>query len=137
MASDKTGAFHDEAMAIVDLPERILFLNRRQSWVVQTLTETLPRVRDDELRSDLAAMLRTHEANIGRANDVAGLVLKASRVVLIRPALLAAWQPKVSTNRCHAFCMSMLLVRVDRNSGRASFRHNRLPRFQSLETRGC
>jgi hypothetical protein len=65
-------------MAIGDLAERVLFLNHRQLWVVQTLNETLPRVRDDRLRADLAAMLRAHEANIARANEVG-----------------VAWQPKI------------------------------------------
>jgi hypothetical protein len=78
MASDKIDSFHEEAMAIVDFRERILFLNRCQSRVVRTLTETLPRVRDDKLRLDLAAMLGTHEANIARANDVADNVASGS-----------------------------------------------------------
>ncbi len=70
VASAKAGVSHGEATAIVDPAERIQFLVHRQSWIVQTLNETLPRVRDDRLRADLAAMLRTHEANIARANDV-------------------------------------------------------------------
>ena len=65
--SAKTGAFYEKAMAIADLEQRILFLNRGQSWVVRRLREMLPRVRDDQLQGDLAAMLRSHEANIALA----------------------------------------------------------------------
>jgi hypothetical protein len=66
------GSFHGKAMAIVDLGERITFLNRGQAWVVRKLREMLPRVRGDRLHADLAEMLRSHEANIALAADVAG-----------------------------------------------------------------
>jgi uncharacterized protein YeaO (DUF488 family) len=65
--SANTGAFFDKAMAIADLEQRVVFLNRGQSWVVRKLREMLPRVRDDKLRGDLAAMLRSQEANIALA----------------------------------------------------------------------
>lgn len=68
----KVGAFYGKAMAIADLSERIAFLNRGQGWVVRKLREMLPRVRPDQLHADLARMLRSHEANIALANDVAG-----------------------------------------------------------------
>lgn len=70
--STATGAFHGKAMAIADLHERISFLNRGQGWVVRKLREMLPRVRADGLHADLAEMLRSHEANIARAEQVAG-----------------------------------------------------------------
>ena len=69
--SSKVGAFYDKAMAIADLGDRIVFLNRGQGWVVRKLREMLPRVRDDQLHADLSAMLESHEANIALANDVA------------------------------------------------------------------
>jgi len=67
------GAFYEKAMAIVELGERLKFLNRGQGWVVKKLKEILPRVRDDRLHADLAEMLRLHEVNIARTNEVAGL----------------------------------------------------------------
>ena len=67
----KVGSFHDKAMAIPELGERIAFLNRGQGWVVRKLRELLPRVRSDRLHADLAEMLRSHEANIALATDVA------------------------------------------------------------------
>jgi hypothetical protein len=70
--SPKVGAFYDKAMAIPNLAERIAFLNRGQGWVVRKLRETLPRVRDNQLHTDLMEMLRSHEANIALATDVAG-----------------------------------------------------------------
>jgi nitronate monooxygenase len=69
-----TGAFYAKAMAIADLRERIVFLNRGQGWVARKLREVLPRVRDDRLYTDLSEMLRSHEVNIDLANDVAGRV---------------------------------------------------------------
>jgi hypothetical protein len=70
--SSVTGAFHGKAMAIADMSERISFLNRGQGWVVRKLREMLPRVRADALHADLAEMLRSHEVNIARADEVAG-----------------------------------------------------------------
>jgi hypothetical protein len=69
--SPKVGAFYDKAMAIGDLGERIAFLNRGQGWVARKLREALPRIRDDRLHTDLAEMLRSHEANIALAAGVA------------------------------------------------------------------
>jgi hypothetical protein len=67
--SQKVGAFYDKAMAVVDLGERVAFLNRGQSWVVRKLREILPRIRNNPLHADLTEMLRSHEANLGRADD--------------------------------------------------------------------
>jgi uncharacterized protein DUF6306 len=67
----KVGAFYGKAMAIADLGERVIFLNRGQAWVVRKLREMLPRVRSDRLHADLYEMLRSHEANIALAAEVA------------------------------------------------------------------
>jgi hypothetical protein len=65
----RIGAFHGKAMAIRDLKERIVFLNRGQGWVVRKLREVTPRVRDEALHADLAHMLSSHVANITLANS--------------------------------------------------------------------
>jgi hypothetical protein len=70
--SPKTGAFHGKAMAIADINERILFVNRGQGWVVRKLREMLPRLSDDQLHAELSEMLRSHEANIALANAAVG-----------------------------------------------------------------
>lgn len=69
--SPNVGAFYTKAMAIADLGERIAFLNRGQGWVARKLREMLPRLRDDRLHAELAKMLRSHEANIALANEIA------------------------------------------------------------------
>ena len=70
--SQAVGTFYDKAMAVVDLGERVVFLNRGQGWVARKLREILPRVRDVRLLADLNAMLVSHEANIVRARGVVG-----------------------------------------------------------------
>lgn len=72
--SPRAGAFYGKAMAIADLGERIVFLNRGQGWVARKLREILPRLRDDRLHADLALMLRSHEANIALADAAAGRI---------------------------------------------------------------
>jgi hypothetical protein len=67
----KVGAFYGKAMAIADLGERVVFLNRGQAWVVRKLREMLPRIRSDRLHADLSEMLRSREANIALAAEVA------------------------------------------------------------------
>jgi uncharacterized protein YeaO (DUF488 family) len=62
--SQATGAFHDKAMAITDVPARLAFLNRGQGWVVRKLKTLLPTVRDDAVHANLVAMLASHEQNI-------------------------------------------------------------------------
>lgn len=66
--SAKAGAFYGKAMAIADLGERIVFLNRGQGWVVRKLRDMLVWVEDESLRADLTEMLRSHEDNIALAN---------------------------------------------------------------------
>src|SRR5665213_2081053 len=63
----ETGAFYGKAMAIADLHERIVFLNRGQGWVVRKLRDMLPRLQGGRLHADLAEMLRSHEINIALA----------------------------------------------------------------------
>ncbi len=69
--STRTGAFHDKAMAIADLGERIAFISRGQGWVVRKLREMMPRIRDDRLHAQLAEMAQSHQDNIVRAGGEA------------------------------------------------------------------
>ena len=71
MPSSTVGSFYEKAMAIPDLGERIIFLNRGQGWVVRKLRAMLPRVRDNLLHADVSEMLRSHEANIVLAGGLA------------------------------------------------------------------
>jgi hypothetical protein len=64
----RTGAFYDKAMAIPDLRERMVFLNRGQDWVVRKLRVLLPRIGDERLGAELAEMLASHETNIAHVN---------------------------------------------------------------------
>jgi hypothetical protein len=68
--SPKVGAFYGKAMAIEEIGERIAFLDHSQGRVTHKLHEMLPRIRDDKLHVDLAAMRRSHETNIALANSV-------------------------------------------------------------------
>jgi len=68
-ASPRMGDFHARAMAIADLKERLVFLNRGQGWVVRKLREMMPRIQDEALYADLAHMLSSHVANITLANS--------------------------------------------------------------------
>jgi len=73
--SSKIGGFYEKAMAISELSERLVFLNRGQSWVVRKLREMLPRVRDYSLNHDLTEMLQSHEANIKLATEFSARAL--------------------------------------------------------------
>lgn len=66
--SSATGAFWGKAMAIPDLEQRLLFLNRGQAWVVRKLEALIPRFHDPRIRDDLQAMLTAHRANIERVD---------------------------------------------------------------------
>lgn len=68
--SRATGAFHQKALAIAGLLDRLAFLNKGQAWVVRKLEALTPRVRDEALHRDLREMLESHRGNIARANDV-------------------------------------------------------------------
>lgn len=62
--STRTGAFYGKAMAIVDLPQRLAFLNKGQAWVVRKLQALLPKIRSERIHGDVTAMLVSHEENI-------------------------------------------------------------------------
>ncbi len=62
--SQACGAFYDKAMAIADLPDRLRFLNRGQSWVVRKIEALTPRIRDDALHQALRVMAESHVVNI-------------------------------------------------------------------------
>lgn len=64
--STATASFLGKFLAIGGTRERLVFLNRRQAWIVRKLRDALPRVHDDLLREELRDMLELHEANIGR-----------------------------------------------------------------------
>lgn len=54
--SAKTDAFYDKALALPDFVDRLASLNRGQAWVVRNLEALLPKIRDEAIRADLAAM---------------------------------------------------------------------------------
>jgi hypothetical protein len=62
--SSATGAFWGKAMAIADVGQRLVFLNRGQAWVVRKLQALMPRVSDLQVRAELATMLAAHHHNI-------------------------------------------------------------------------
>lgn len=61
-----TGSFYEKVMAISDLHERLLFINRGQSWVVKRLVALIPRVGHENIKKGLQEMLEAHKANIQR-----------------------------------------------------------------------
>lgn len=67
-SSSATGAFWGKAMAIVDVDQRLSFLNRGQAWVVRRLEALIPRVPDAQVRADLGQMLEAHRTNIERVD---------------------------------------------------------------------
>lgn len=67
-ASLQTGAFHEKAMAIADVGERLAFLNRGQRWVVRRLEALLPQLDEPELQADLTRMLEGHKSNIDKVS---------------------------------------------------------------------
>lgn len=62
--SRKTGAFYEKAIAILDLKERLIFINRGQGWVVRRLSEIIPRMQDVNIRKQLEEMRDAHVDNI-------------------------------------------------------------------------
>lgn len=67
--SDQTGAFYGKAMAIADLQERLMFLNKGQSWVVRRLQQLIPRIADVQMQADLRDMLQAHEGKISQVES--------------------------------------------------------------------
>ncbi|SDS40645.1 DUF6306 domain-containing protein [Pseudomonas oryzae] len=63
----ETGSFHDKAMAIADMQQRLAFIDRGQQWVIRKLREHLPQCSDPLVRDELEAVLRIHEENSAAA----------------------------------------------------------------------
>lgn len=84
--TDRVGAFRDKAMAIADLGERLVFLNRGQDWVARKLRRMLPRVRDDRLHRDLSDMLQAHEANIDLTRETMTRETTDNEAIAAKPA---------------------------------------------------
>ena len=71
--SRKTGAFYEKAIAILDLKERLIFINRGQGWVVRRLSEIIPRIQDVNIRKQLEEMRNAHVDNIELVKKSLGL----------------------------------------------------------------
>lgn len=69
--STTTGAFWGKAMAIADMDQRLLFLNRGQAWVVRKLQALIPRIEDAQVQAELSVMLAAHHTNIERVEALA------------------------------------------------------------------
>ena len=67
--STATGGFYEKAIAIEDLKERLLFINRGQGWVVRRLEKLIPRIQDSHIRFQLQEMLDMHVLNVTRVNE--------------------------------------------------------------------
>lgn len=68
--SSVTGAFADKLARSETLAERLQLLNRGQAWVVRQLATALPQIDDPDLHADLTDMLRVHEDNIARCEEL-------------------------------------------------------------------
>lgn len=68
--SGVTGAFADKLARSETLTARLQLLNRGQAWVVRELATALPQIEDHDLHADLTDMLRVHEANIARCDEL-------------------------------------------------------------------
>ena len=62
--SRKTGEFYQKVIAITDIKERILFVNRGQAWVVRRLEALIPKVSQSDIKKGLEEMLEAHQTNI-------------------------------------------------------------------------
>ena len=67
--SSTTGAFYGKAMAIMDVDDRLKFLNRGQAWVVRKLEALIPHIEDSVAREELNSMLQAHHQNISRVEE--------------------------------------------------------------------
>ena len=67
--STATGDFYEKAIAIEELKDRLLFLNRGQAWVVRRLEKLIPRIQELDIRSQLQSMLDAHIQNIQRVEE--------------------------------------------------------------------
>jgi nitronate monooxygenase len=57
------GAFHDKAMAIADLDQRLAFVDRGQRWVIRRIEAQLPLCDDAFVKAELEEVLKTHVTN--------------------------------------------------------------------------
>ncbi|VTU28083.1 Nitronate monooxygenase [Variovorax sp. SRS16] len=57
------GAFHDKAMAIANLDERLAFVDRGQRWVIRRIEAQLPLCDDAFVKAELDEILKTHVTN--------------------------------------------------------------------------
>ena len=69
LPSTTTGDFYEKAIAIEDLKDRLLFLNRGQGWVVRRLEKLIPRIQESDIRAQLQTMLDAHIQNIQRVEE--------------------------------------------------------------------
>jgi nitronate monooxygenase len=69
LPSTTTGDFYEKAIAIENLKERLVFLNRGQGWVVRRLEKLIPRIKESYIRSQLQLMLDAHILNIRRVEE--------------------------------------------------------------------
>ena len=70
LPSSNTGNFYEKAMAIADLNERLVFINRGQAWVVKRLKALIPLVSDQNVVNKLTEMLEAHVLNINRVEEL-------------------------------------------------------------------
>ena len=68
--SRMTGAFYEKAMAIKDIKERLLLINRGQGWVVRRLEKLIPHIESADIRAQLQEMLDAHILNIRRVEEL-------------------------------------------------------------------
>lgn len=70
--SSDTGAFHDKAMAVPGLTDRLIFINKGQSWVVRKIDELLPALPQGPVLEMLQGMRSSHLANIDACEHLLG-----------------------------------------------------------------
>lgn len=62
--SEACGDFHEKAMAIPAIADRLKFLNRGQAWVVRKLEALLGQIPPGDLHDALREMADSHAVNI-------------------------------------------------------------------------
>lgn len=63
-ASHATGDFVEKTLAIEGLTAQLNFVNKGQAWVARKIDDALPLARDDQTRTMLLDMKRSHLDNI-------------------------------------------------------------------------
>ena len=69
--SAATGDFLEKALAVKGRVARLQFLNRGQQWVARKISEALPQLEQDFVRSALSAMHESHLLNIEACDALA------------------------------------------------------------------